>query len=979
MAVRRSFRAKLLVSLLGSVAVLVLIPLLVVRQETARGIQEATQQADTKSREAFRRLEQQNQLRLSQLSTVFTASKQAAAALEGALEGGDPEVLARDVEYEFEARQMPHSLVAFTDAYGTPVLAMLEREILPGDDPVAVAAPALQVLEDGLDGVRAYRSVGGGLYSTETLLLEIGRPIGTVTVGVQITDEQVTSMAAIMGAEICFVVQGECVAGTPRARGELLDAVAQTAATGGSFSGGIDGETWRIIAGPLTESDSTIARVIAVPLSEVVAPFMRMQRALVLGGVGALLLAIVLSAVLSRSLTRPVSALVSATERVGTGDYTAKVDVQSVDELGVLGHAFNDMAHGLELKERYRGVLDKVVSPEIAEELLRGDVALGGEKREVTTVFADIVGFTRRTDGMEPMRVIAMLNECMERLSAVVEAEGGVVDKYVGDAIMAIFGAPFGRGDDTLRAVRAALGMQHAMAALNAERAQRGEAPVEVSIGMNTGLVMAGNMGSANRLNYTVIGDAVNLAARAEYAAGAGQVLMTESTLERVRDDVVVRDTGLHELRGFAQPVRLYELQQVRSDATSHTRTQAFATTLALLLTLCTPFTARAQVIPELPTLENVSIASRGGWFQLGFSGRLDIEGYLPSDEPSWIIPSTDAFIAPRLRVFGDAFFGDRFIASAELRVDRGEEPAAQSLEVRLDQMFGRAILLPQLALQAGKFVSPFGGYAQRHHTSADPLIRPPLPYDHRTILSGTMEPASPSALLTWKDRPAEFRTWGAPVIWGAPYQWGAMAFGAIGPFSYRVAGMNSAPSSEPEEWGLERGLEYPSWIAHAGVQVTSSLSFALSYNRGGWMSREFEETDTGPSTNFAHDQIIWGAEVVFALGGTKLRGEVFHDTWGVPNVGDDVVDVSWYAEAERDVATGVTLAARYGAIHFLEMEGWDGTTGRWDYDTERLQVGASWRLARNVGVRGEAAFNRTSAPRDPRDDLLSLQLWWEF
>lgn len=564
LALRRSFRWKLLATLLGSVALLAAVTLAVVRSETSRQIELASQQAEQRSQDAFVELEQQNRAAISQRSTVFTGSVQAAAALEAALEGGDTQTLLADVNYEFEARRIPHSLVAFTDAYGEPVLAMLNSVALPGADPADVATTAEQVLYDGATEVRGYRVVDGGLYTVETLLLDLGRPIGTVTIGVPITDEDAAQLGSVIGAEVCFVVADDCVAGTAGARAQLQPSVVAMAGAARSVLARIDGERWRLVSDRLTADDDRVWRVIAVPLDPVIAPFERVQNALLVGGLVALLLAGLVALLLANGLTRPVKSLLAATSRVGAGDYAARVDVRSVDEIGALGHAFNDMAEGLALKERYRGVLDKVVSRDIAEELLKGDVALGGETRQVTTMFADIAGFTRMTDGMRPTEVIALLNECMQLLTDAVEREGGVVDKYIGDEIMALFGAPVSRPEDPLRAVRAALGMQQAMRALNQTRSLRGEHAVQVSIGMNTGAVMAGNMGSSNRLNYTVLGDAVNMAARVEQLAGSGQIMLTEHTLGHVREYVDVRDVGLTELRGFAQPVRLYELLRLR-------------------------------------------------------------------------------------------------------------------------------------------------------------------------------------------------------------------------------------------------------------------------------------------------------------------------------------------------------------------------------------------------------------------------------
>ena len=151
-----------------------------------------------------------------------------------------------------------------------------------------------------------------------------------------------------------------------------------------------------------------------------------------------------------------MKALVAATEQVAQGDYEAEVHVTSRDEMGALADSFNEMTRGLLLRERYRSVLNKVVSQDVAEELMSGDVELGGESRLVTVLFADIRGFTPLTEGMEPQEVIALLNECMEHLSRAIDAEGGVVDKFIGDEVMAVFGAPVTQDDHARRAVAAA-------------------------------------------------------------------------------------------------------------------------------------------------------------------------------------------------------------------------------------------------------------------------------------------------------------------------------------------------------------------------------------------------------------------------------------------------------------------------------------------------------------------------------------------
>jgi adenylate cyclase len=219
------------------------------------------------------------------------------------------------------------------------------------------------------------------------------------------------------------------------------------------------------------------------------------------------------------------------------------------------------MTRGLLLRERYRAVLSKVVSQDVAEELMKGDVELGGESRLVTVIFADIRGFTPLTEGMEPQEVIGLLNECMEYLSQAIDAEGGVVDKFIGDAVMAVFGAPAAQDDHARRAVRAAIRMRVAMATFNAIRASRGDEGLAIGVGVNSGVAVAGNMGSSNRMNYTVVGDVVNLASRLSDQAQPGEILIGGSTLSLAGPGLKASPLGGRALKGFSAEVEVYSVE----------------------------------------------------------------------------------------------------------------------------------------------------------------------------------------------------------------------------------------------------------------------------------------------------------------------------------------------------------------------------------------------------------------------------------
>jgi len=280
----------------------------------------------------------------------------------------------------------------------------------------------------------------------------------------------------------------------------------------------------------------------------------------VAGGVAGLLVAVLIAAGVSvrvsRGISRPVEALVEATRKVGAGDYAAQVDIRGRDEMARLGTAFNDMTEGL---RKRREIMEKTLSRDVAEELMKG-VELGGERREVTTLFLDVRGFTTATEGVDPAEVVPMLNDMMNFLAEAVARHGGNVNKFLGDGLMAMFGAPRDLPDHALCSIRAALDMQREMGGWNAKRSGRGLPPLHVGIGINTGVVLGGKVGSRNRLEYTLIGEEVNLASRVCGKAAPGQVLITKQTFERVRGRVAARELEPVQVKGLSYPVHVYEV-----------------------------------------------------------------------------------------------------------------------------------------------------------------------------------------------------------------------------------------------------------------------------------------------------------------------------------------------------------------------------------------------------------------------------------
>jgi class 3 adenylate cyclase len=254
-----------------------------------------------------------------------------------------------------------------------------------------------------------------------------------------------------------------------------------------------------------------------------------------------------LSHVLADGLNAPVLRLREAARRIGGGDFSARVAIRSRDEIGQLGAAFNQMAEGLELKERYKAVLSKVADPRVAERLMQGRINLGGETVRATVLFCDVRGFTRMSEGMDPHEVIAIINAHMTAMTEIVHAYGGVVDKFVGDEIMALFGVPVPVDDDAGQAFRCAREMVARCRETNRHR----NPPIEIGIGIAHGEMVAGCMGSEDRLNYTVLGDRVNLASRLCAQAKPMEIVVDEPVRDGAGLEIPDSEQQTIALKGF--------------------------------------------------------------------------------------------------------------------------------------------------------------------------------------------------------------------------------------------------------------------------------------------------------------------------------------------------------------------------------------------------------------------------------------------
>ena len=322
----------------------------------------------------------------------------------------------------------------------------------------------------------------------------------------------------------------------------------------------------RFTPGKLTGKRGVYAIVGAMDLSSVRDQSLDDLR-LVFGVLGVLTLcAMLLGARLASRMSRGIRDVASAFGRLEKEDFSHVTPPRSGDELEALARGFNTMTDGLRERQKLRATLGKYLTETVMEHLLRGRLELGGETLTVTILFSDIRSFTAISESMEAQSLVRLLNEYFTAMVDILMQEDAVVDKYIGDAIMAVFGAPVSRADDALRACRAAVRMREALVTLDVDLEQRGLPELRHGIGIHTGEVVAGNIGSDARMEYTVIGDAVNLTSRLETATkehGVG-ILISEDTYRLVVEEVEVRLVGELTVKGRARPVKAYELLGMR-------------------------------------------------------------------------------------------------------------------------------------------------------------------------------------------------------------------------------------------------------------------------------------------------------------------------------------------------------------------------------------------------------------------------------
>jgi len=278
----------------------------------------------------------------------------------------------------------------------------------------------------------------------------------------------------------------------------------------------------------------------------------------VLAGIG-------LALVVARWMARPLRVVSDALEAIGKGDLTTRVHIATKDEFGDVARAINTMVVGLRQRENLRSSLVRYVSNHVADKILSSGETptLTGERRRITVLFSDVRGFTTLSEKMPPEEVVALLNSYFERMIDIVFKHEGTLDKFIGDGLMAFFGAPQNDPHHEAHAVRAALDMRVEMAKLQERWMREKQLDIRIGIGIHTGYAVVGNIGSDLKMQYTAIGDTVNLSARLESASKelGTDIIVSEDTRAAIADEFAFQALDSIRVKGRETPISVYSVE----------------------------------------------------------------------------------------------------------------------------------------------------------------------------------------------------------------------------------------------------------------------------------------------------------------------------------------------------------------------------------------------------------------------------------
>ncbi len=316
---------------------------------------------------------------------------------------------------------------------------------------------------------------------------------------------------------------------------------------------------------PLEKNNNFIVyAVLQRSMDEVLQPYYSLRKTIFILFISGILVSVLATFFISRTVTKPVNTLVEGVKEIEKGNYGHYVSVTQKDEMGHLSNAFNNMVKGLKERDFIKNTFERYVSTAVATEIIKNPdmVRLGGQKKALTIFFTDIGDFTNLSEILSPEEVVKHLNYYFRGMCAAMLEYDGTINEFMGDAILAFWGAPITQKDHALLACRAALRCREFLVHLEKEWVAEGLPPRTYRFGINTGEVVVGNIGSPSRFKYSAVGDDVNLASRIEGVNKyyGTQILISEKTYSLTKDMFIARDIDIIRVVGNSKPIKVYEL-----------------------------------------------------------------------------------------------------------------------------------------------------------------------------------------------------------------------------------------------------------------------------------------------------------------------------------------------------------------------------------------------------------------------------------
>ena len=337
---------------------------------------------------------------------------------------------------------------------------------------------------------------------------------------------------------------------------------------------GIDKNESLFLEKPLTYQNIDIGTVrIVISQKLIEKNIAQSKKYILISFVVIIFLALLMSLGFSIYFSHPINLLKKSVEIFGTGDYEHQADITSNDELGDLADAFNQMVRDIALKEKIKDSFGRYVAPEIVEMILANPSGhwMKAASKEATVLFTDIRGFTALSEDKEPEVIVDMLNDHFTKITDIIIRHGGHLDKFVGDAAMAVFGIPKENPNHAKDAVKASLEIM-SLIEESALKTNQGAPVLRIGIGINTGEMVSGNLGSNKKMEYTVIGDNVNIASRLTSLADPGEILISSKTYDYLdkTDDFKFQEKGRISIKGRKIKIQVFKLIIPGTDDTTN-------------------------------------------------------------------------------------------------------------------------------------------------------------------------------------------------------------------------------------------------------------------------------------------------------------------------------------------------------------------------------------------------------------------------